>query len=564
MAVAPQTLKLTKAKLEKCLTDPDWRLRNLYAIRPKQGGLVKFRPKPVQEKVLREYWYVNYLLKSRQQGMSTLWVIFFLDRVLFSKAKIAGVIDMTDKQARKKLSMAKRAYDAMDDPIVHPDTWEIGAMIKRRVRMVKGQDAEFPEELVFSNGSAFWAGVGFRGDTLQYGLFTEFGKISASDAQKAKEIVEGAENGMHEGTIAVYETTHEGGRAGLAYERCMLARRGEQDRSKMSRLEQRFLFIGWQEDPDNRESEGQAEAWKRRLSASPMIQTVDGPFDAEKYFDNWEKQGVTLDWRQKAWYCAKKSTQGHGMLKEHPTGPDEPFEAPVEGAIYASIIVNMRERGCIRSVTYTPAAPVYSFWDLGAPENTMVWYLQHVDGEVRVLRCDYGKDFQTAGERVAWMKGLGYAYGGHFLPHDGAHRQKGGRTFKAELEAAGLTAIHALPKIGDVTVRINRLKGYLPEMVFDATLCEKGLIALEAYHWKEDKSVPGTFIDKPTDKWPSHASDAIGYYAEARMRNLIHVSMSAGLPLGSSDRFTQQVAEGKDQDVGLKTWGSQTSLPLWD
>lgn len=557
MGVKKQTLKVTKREMMGLLADPDWRLRHLYAIRPKAGGLVKFVPKPVQEKVLREYWYVNYLLKSRQQGMSTLWVLFFLDRVLFSKAKIAGVIDMTDKQARKKLAMAKRAYEAMDDPECHPDTWEIGAWVKKHCRMLKGADAEFPEELVFSNGSAFWAGVGFRGDTLQYGLFTEFGKISASDGQKAKEIVEGAENGMHEGTIGVYETTHEGGRVGLAYERCMLARRGEQDREKMSRMDQRFLFIGWHEDPDNRESAAQGDAWERRLGESDVVQTVDGPWDAGKYFRNCEGQGLELDWRQKAWYCSKKATQGHGMLKEHPTFPDEPFEAPVQGAIYAPIIVQMRDAGKVKVVPYTPAAPVYTFWDLGAPKNTMIWHIQDVEGVVKVLRCDYGMDVDGPGDYVAHLNTLGYAYGGHFLPHDGAHRKTGGRTFKRELEEAGLKAVQTLPKIGDVLVRINRLKGYLPEMVFDSKLCDQGLVALEAYHWKEDRSVPGTYTDKPTDKWPSHASDALGYYAEARMRKLISRSV-----VGPTERFsTDREAEASDMDVGLSSWGGGSGLP---
>ena len=547
--------------MAKLLKDPDWRLRNLYAIRPKAGGIEKFVPKPTQEKVLSEYWYVNYLLKSRQQGMSTLWVIFFLDRILFSKSKVAGVIDMTDKKARKKLAMAKIAYDSLDDSDVHPDTWEIGSFVKKHCRMIKGADAEFPEELVFSNGSSFWAAVNFRGDTLQYGLFTEFGKIAADDAQKAKEIVEGAENGMHEGSIAVYETTHEGGRVGMAYERCMLARQGEQDRLKMSRMDQKFLFLGWWEDPDNRLPEAQGQSWERKLAAVSMIDTVDGPWDAGKYFRSCEDQGLELDWRQKAYYCAKKSTQGHAMLKEHPTFPDEPFQAPVMGAIYAPIIVQSRDQGKVRVVPYLPSAPVYTFWDLGAPDNTMIWHIQEIEGEVRVLRCDYGMDVSGTGDYVAHLETLGYAYGGHFLPHDGAHRKTGGKTFKFELEEAGLKGVQTLPRIGDVLVRIRKLKAYMPEMVFDAKLCDQGLVALEAYQWTEDRSVPGTFTDTPQGKWPSHASDALGYYAEARMRNLIHTSAFQSGQQGGGYNFADKEAESRDQDVGLLTWGGGSRLP---
>jgi hypothetical protein len=557
MAAKKQTLKLSgQGELEKLLGDHKWRLNNLYTIKPKEGGLKKFRLNPAQEMVLGRFWFKNYVLKSRQQGISTFSVIYFLDAILFNPAKIAGVIDITDKAARKKLAMAKVAYDNLDNPEVHPDTWELGAMVKRNVTMTKGADAEFPEELVFSNGSAFWAGVSFRGSTLQYALFTEMGKIAQKDSGKAKEIIEGAANSMHKNSIAIYETTHEGGRSGVAYDQCVAAMTGPQEKRKMSQSDAMFHFIPWFVDPDNEETAGQGATWEDYLSRTSTVETVDGPWDAVRYFKNCEARGVDLSWEKKAWYINKRRSQGFGMFKEHPTFDDEPFIAPTVGAIYGHAISRLRDMGRIKAVEYLPLAPVYTFWDLGAPGNTMVWYLQELEGEVRCLRCDYGLEVLT-GERVAHMESLGYAFGGHFLPHDGAHKQKGGKTFKAELEEAGLNNVQALPRIGDVHIRIGKLKGYLPEFVFDAELCKQGLVALDAYCWKEDSANPGTFLDKPTDKWPSHASDALGYYAEARMRKLISTSVVGSGRTFSNDR----AAESHDMDVGLTSWGGGSRLP---
>lgn len=553
----------TRKNLRKLLTNPSWRLQNLYAIRPKEGGISEFHLNNAQRFVSQQYWWVNYVLKSRQQGISTWWVIFFLDQLLFNPNKVAGVIDITDKDARKKLAMAKIAYENLDNQDVHPEFYKVGAIVKEQVRMTKGTDAEFPEELVFSNGSQFWAGVGFRGSTLQYGLFTEFGKISHKNPQKAKEIVEGAENGMHKGSIAVYETTHEGGRSGIAYERCQLARRGEQDREKMSRLDQRFLFIPWFVDSDNDLGEGAGRRLFDRLKEDPMIDTSDGPWNARKYFQELDdslrakkdKEGYELSWGQKAWYVSKRRSQGHGMLKEHPSTPDEPFEAPIKGAIYAPLIVTAREQGRIGHYPYDKNVPVWTFWDLGAPDNTVVWYVQKLDGCYRCLRCDVGTKHlhgEETGDRVARVNSLGYSYAGHILPHDGAHTQKGGITFKKELERAGLGGIHMLARIGNVITRINRLKGMIPMMEFDREGCEDGLLALEHYHWKEDPQVPDTYTDKPCEGWSSHPSDALGYLAEAEMRKVLgHAIAGAD---SAADEFAA-MESGDDTDIGLRSWG---------
>ena len=74
-----QTLKLTKAQLSEKMGACNWRINNLYAIKPKDGGIKKFKPNPAQKIVLALLWFKNYILKSRQQGVSTFSVIYFLD-----------------------------------------------------------------------------------------------------------------------------------------------------------------------------------------------------------------------------------------------------------------------------------------------------------------------------------------------------------------------------------------------------------------------------------------------------------------------------------------------------
>ena len=117
----PETL----VELKSCLENPWWMLVHLMSIKPKSGGIEKFSPNPVQRAIYRSYWWMNNILKSRQHGVSTFWVLFFLVRLLTEKDKVAGVIDITENDAKKKLGMAKTSYDNLDNPDVHPESWEM-------------------------------------------------------------------------------------------------------------------------------------------------------------------------------------------------------------------------------------------------------------------------------------------------------------------------------------------------------------------------------------------------------------------------------------------------------
>ena len=65
--------------------DQWWRLCNLYWIINDDGERVKFYPNDAQERLYRNLWYLNLVLKARQQGFST-YVLAkkFAKAILFS------------------------------------------------------------------------------------------------------------------------------------------------------------------------------------------------------------------------------------------------------------------------------------------------------------------------------------------------------------------------------------------------------------------------------------------------------------------------------------------------
>ena len=195
------------------------------------------------------------------------------------------------------------------------------------------------------------------------------------------------------------------------------------------------------------------------------------------------------------------------------------FEGGAMGAIYAKELDKLRERKRITSLTIDNNYPVYTFWDLGAPLNTAIWYVQIIGREIIVLDHDSGQPF-TTGERVAHINSKDYHYAGHVMPHDAGQTQKGGMSFAVEMEKAGLKGIRILPVTRDVNVGINSLRGMMPHMWFDKDNCKDGLEALEAYHLLYDEKKE-MFLDNPCHDWSSHSADALRYLAEAASHGYI-------------------------------------------
>ena len=550
----PRTLE----ELKVCIECPWWVLVNLMTIKPKSGGVVKFVPNAVQIAIYRAYWWLNNILKSRQHGVSTFWVLFFLVRLLIERDKTAGVIDITENDAKKKLGMAKTAYDNLDNPEVHSETWEmeneagevatvamweIGAKLKAAVRMTKGRDAPFPQELVFSNGSSFYAGVSFRGGTLQYGLFTEFGKIAIKDPPKAAEIVEGAENAMHEGSIGVFETTMEGGQTGLAYERCVAAMKNPRENEQLTRLDQKFMFFGWYLDPANALSDEQAKLAMIRLADTPEVEARGAKWNWQTYFyggiaisgqkvvgitTRLKDQGVILTPNQIAWYVNKRKSQGWAMLKEHPTFPEEAFQAPVVGAIYAEAILRAESEERVSEFSPHKGKLIHTIHDIGSNRNWVTWYVQKVGPEYWVVDCDHDLPVDmTIGERVGIMQSKGYNLGSCILPHDAAQAKIGNITTADTMKAAGMMNVKTLPVVQSVTLRIDGLHTLLPNFRFREAATKKGREMLKLYRYKQD-SKTSHITDVIASDESNHYADSLGYIWEAEQASFFQEAIASG------------------------------------
>lgn len=189
------------------------------------------------------------------------------------------------------------------------------------------------------------------------------------------------------------------------------------------------------------------------------------------------------------------------------------------GSIYARFVAEAFAQGRVIDLPYDRSEMVWTTWDLGSPKNTRVIYWQFVGYEIHVIDHDTGLDLQPA-ERVAHMNAKGYAYGGHFFPHDAAAEEKSGLNFQQQMTRAGLQGIRIVPRCREVWTGINRAAELFSRMVFDKTRCAVLLEALEAYHTKEAKK-DGHVTSEPVHDWASHDADAFRQLAEAMQAGML-------------------------------------------
>ena len=503
-----------------------WRLKNIYTIQNKDGVLVPFLPNAAQRAFYNRYWYCNHILKARQMGFSTFIILLFLDDLLFSPSGLTvGIIDYTIEDAEQKIQIMLTAYDHLDDPVLHPSTWEIGRAVKSAVPLLQRST----RKLLFGNGAKVRVSTSLRGATPQRLGVSELGKTAIWAPIKAREIINGAFNAIAPGSVRNIESTHEGGKAGDHFR--LLQQAMKLDPAHLTNVQSRFHFFPWYMDPTYR--------LDGRNPLRPEMQD---------YFARLRREhDLTLTPAQMLWYDHKQIEQGHGMKKEFPTTAGEAFEAIADGAIYGTQIADLRVKGRVADFGHEAGLPLFTFWDIGLSDYTAVWLIQPVGRWFLVL--DW---FEAEGRpgtampdiMLQWERKWGKPIAAHFLPHDAETRDRGsGQSYVAILRAAGLNNVRVVPRTPDVWLGIGYVRDVLPHCWFHRGHCDtsrnadgtphrpddpqedfpSGLACLEGYS-KDIGAASGLRLrEMPKHDLFSHSADAFRTFAEAHRRNLIQL-----------------------------------------
>lgn len=508
-----------------------WRIQNLYTIRNADGQLEKFKPNEAQRQFYNRMHVCNHVLKARKLGFSTLIEILYLDDLLFDPVGLsAGVIDYTIEDAEAKLGMMLLAYEHLDDKELHPDTWQIGKVIKQLIPCKAAQ-----RKIKFGNGATAKCSTSLRGTTPNRVHVSELGKTAIWAPIKAREIINGAFNAMTPGNVRNIESTHEGGKAGEHYRLLQQAMRN--DDTNLTSVQSRFHFFPWWQDPRYR-----LDPSRHRIRQ----EIVD-------YFARLERDHrITCDAGQMLWYDHKEQEQGHGMKKEFPSTPGECFEAIAEGSIYGSQMADLRATNRIVDFGMEANRPIFSFWDIGLSDYTSVWLIQPVGRWFLVLdwfEAEGISGSEMPNRMLAWEAKWRKPIAGHFVPHDANTRDRGnGKTYLTQLQEGGLNNVRVVPRTPDVWLGIGYVRDVLPHCWFHKTHCDtsrsrdgrpfnpsegvedfpSGVACLEGYSKDIGAAAGMRLREMPKHDLFSHSADAFRTFAEANARGMIHTSSTSG------------------------------------
>jgi hypothetical protein len=475
--VAALTTDAARAEIERHLSDRTWRLNNLYYIKDKSGKKIKFRMNWAQQKLFASLWYFNIILKARQLGFTTFTMIYFLDACLFNSNHAAGIIAHTQDDASDLFeNKAKFAYKCLPK-------W---------LRDQRDANSDSAKKLVFSNGSSFTVGTSLRSGTYQKLLISEYGKVSAKYPEKAREIKTGALNTVEKDQQIIVESTAEG-KSGEFFELCEIARKLQDAGKTLTRLDPRFHFFAWFDNPEYRLSDEETE-----------LTTI--PQEVSDYLDKFP----LLDRNQRAWYAGKFKIQGADMKREFPSTAQEAFEGSLEGAYYAKEMSQLRNRGQIGFFPYDRRYPVRTFWDIGqgADQMSIIFY-QEIGG--RKVIIDYHESNNEGWDFYAkLLAGKDYNYSRHDWPHDGNKRIVGLEvlTSRQLATSAGIKPIYVVKRTNNVDMDVrNHCKPALHNIFFNEEKASLLVNRLDNYkrRWDDTNSM---WLDEPRHDENSHGADA--------------------------------------------------------
>lgn len=357
--------------LTRYLPSKLWRLNNLYTIVNKWGDRTIFCMNKAQHKVyaasLRHPRLI--ILKSRQQGISTLWLVSFFDDTVCCCDLSIGLMAQGLDESETLLERIKLLWD------------ELGPDIKTFLNVhIKVNNSK---EFSLTNGSKIFVRTSFRSTTLQRLHISEMGKIANKNPEKAKETKTGTLQALAQGNTGVVESTAEGDNMFKdMWDNSVLYTHS------LSPKDFYPVFLSWLDDPD-------------------CVVEMDQPINQKqlKYFEDKERElNVKISKQQRNFWIVQYRELGEKIYQEYPTTAEEAFMATKQGAYWAQlyfewIIGHKREKNEL----YDKNLNVELSVDLGMDDTNVLLPFQYYTDGFRIIGefCDNGQQIKYYCD---WMK----------------------------------------------------------------------------------------------------------------------------------------------------------------
>jgi len=456
-----------------------WRLNNLYTIVDKQGERIRFCMNRAQHKVyaasLRHSRVI--ILKSRQQGISTLWLVSFFDDLITNRDFSIGLMAQGKDEASTLLERTKILWE------------ELPNEFKRYMNVVI--DVDNTEKFKLTNGSSIFIRTSFRSATLQRLHVSEMGKIANKSPQKAKETKTGTLQALAPGNTGIIESTAEGNNMFKTMWDTAISFTGT-----ITPKDFIAVFLSWLDDPDCTVQEYQ--------EANDM---------QHKYFLDLERDlNITLTQQQKNFWITQYRELGEEIHQEYPSTAIEAFMATKDGAYYARLYMEHVVKGKKELPNlYDPNLEVQVAVDLGMNDTNVLIVFQKYVNEFRIIDEIYDN-----GEQISYytdiLKNKPYFDNvSHvILPHDANVRELTSGKTREEVFNEELPNVYVdiLPKTSRIE-GINMVRRIIHQVWLDPK-CEfiKSCFLNYTKEWSEKTS---TWKDSHVHDDYSNGADSIRY-----------------------------------------------------
>jgi len=459
-----------------------WRLNNFYTIISKDGERIPFLMNFAQHRVYAAFLAHSRLiiLKSRQQGISTFWLLaFFDDSLVFPDLNI-GLMAQGKSEAGTLLKRVKLAWSTFPQPIKD----FLGVSLLR----------DNNEEVAFANNTTLFIRVSFRSATLMRLHISEYGKICKVSPERALETKTGTLQAIKPGLPVVIESTAEGDNDfKVMWDNSILAEQKVQRLGLPCFAGKDFkpIFLSWLDDPDC---------------------TSDFPEEASltqlKYFEDLEaKTGKAITQEQRNFWIAQYRELDERIFQEYPATPEEAFTKVNNGAYYnAAYHTKVAQAGRVVANLYDRNLPVFVMMDLGIHDTFVLLFFQRWRDEWRII-----DEYENSGEGlefyVNYMNETPYDIALVVGPHDLEVKELGmNMTRKARLRELGVTSLKVLPRmpIADGIEKVRALMGNL--WIDKKCTYIQGCFKNYSREWDDKHQVWKT--TPLHDKW-SHGADTV-------------------------------------------------------
>jgi len=220
------------------------------------------------------------------------------------------------------------------------------------------------------------------------------------------------------------------------------------------------------------------------------------------------------------------------------------FDRGQEGSYYAKYLDKMRLKGQIGVVDWEPYHKVYTAWDLGIKDPTVILFYQVIGETVRVF--DYyeaaDKPMPHFAQVIAQKEVEGYIFAKHFPPHDVMQRESASGLTKRELYRE-LGVVFTEPVEIGIEDGIELVRKSFTKIWIDERKCSKLIKALENYREEFDIRRK-VYKGRPLHDQFSHGADGMRY-------------LCASLPK-CKDGMSAKKLEEKYQEA---RYGHQSNMP---